>query len=270
MPRNDATSSGIATITSHAPSANFVQMTTRSATPVAVAPTALTASLCRQPGSRLRSQYRTIPDCDSVKAVNTPITYRWISESTLALYAQRSATATPVSTMIPFEKTSRSPRLVNWRAKKRSRASSAARRGNPWYEVFAASTSTASVSACTAQYMKPRADDDGKTARAISDSTEGVPVAVGRACMCTASHETPTNIVIAIDPRISIVFAAFLPCGRLNALTPFAIASTPVRAVEPDEKARRTTNAVTAPTPLVSGCGAAACGHVPSAQRATP
>ena len=36
--------------------------------------------------------------------------------------------------------------------------------------------------------------------------------------------------------------AAFTPCGRRNALTPFAIASTPVSAVEPDAKARRTTN----------------------------
>src|SRR5690349_11171152 len=102
-------------------------------------------------------------------------------ESTLALYAHRRDIAIAVRTMIPFEKTSRSPRFVNWRAKKRSRASSAARRGNPWYDVFAASTRTARVSACTAQYMNPSADDDGKTARAISERTDGVPVAVGRA-----------------------------------------------------------------------------------------
>ena len=84
-----------------------------------------------------------------------------------------------VSTTIPFEKTRRSPRFVNWRAKKRSRASSAARRGKPWYEVFAASTSTASVSTWMAQYMKPTPDEDGKTPRAISESTDGVPVVVG-------------------------------------------------------------------------------------------
>src|SRR5712672_1189226 len=43
--------------------------------------------------------------------------------------------------------------------------------------------------------------------------------------------------------------------------TPFAIASTPVRAVEPDAKARRTTNTVTAPTPAVIGCGTTARGQ---------
>src|SRR5689334_23958491 len=114
-----------------------------------------------------------MPACESVNAVKTPITYRWMSESTLASYAQRRDIAMPVRTMIPLEKTSRSPRFVNWRAKKRSRASSAARRGNPWYDVLAASTRTASVSVCTTQYMKPSEEDDGKTARAISESTDG-------------------------------------------------------------------------------------------------
>ena len=85
--------------------------------------------------------------------------------------------------MIPFEKTSRSPRLTNCRAKKPSRASSAARRGNPWYDVFAASTSTASVSTCTAQYMNPSVDELGKTPRAISASTDGVPLSDGLACI---------------------------------------------------------------------------------------
>src|SRR4029079_11084290 len=101
-------------------------------------------------------------------------------------------------------------------------------------------------------------DDDGKTARAISESTDGVPVLVGRAWTCTASHETPTNIAIAIVPRTRNVVPAFLPCGLRNALTPFAIASTPVSAVEPDANARSTTNAVMAPTPLESGCGTVA------------
>ena len=39
------------------------------------------------------------------------------------------------------------------------------------------------------------------------------------------------------------------PCGCRNALTPFAIASTPVSAVEPDANARSTTKSVTAPVP---------------------
>ena len=46
---------------------------------------------------------------------------------------------------IPFENTSRSPRFVNCCGAKRSRASSAERRGKPWNDVFAARISTSSV-----------------------------------------------------------------------------------------------------------------------------
>src|SRR5438094_10114172 len=102
-----------------------------------------------------------------------------MSESTLALYVQSSAQEIPVRTRMPFEKTRRSPRFVNWRGKNLSRASNAARRGNPWYEVFAASTSTASVRTCTAQNMNPNTEDDGKTPRAISERTDGLPPALG-------------------------------------------------------------------------------------------
>ncbi len=172
--------------------------------------------------------------------------------------------------MIPFEKTRRSPRFVNCRAKKRSRASSAARRGKPWNEVFAASTSTASVSTWTIQYMKPAEEPDGKTPRASCESTDGVPDSAGNACMCTASHDTPRNIAIAIVPRTKSVAAAFRPCGRRNALTPFAIASTPVSAVEPEANARRTTKAVTAPVPAAIGWGTTAWGQLDTAQRVTP
>ena len=49
--------------------------------------------------------------------------------------------------------------------------------------------------------MNPPADPAGKTPRAISERTDGVPVCVGSACICTASHETPTNIAIAIVPE---------------------------------------------------------------------
>src|SRR6266571_58436 len=94
-------------------------------------------------------------------------------------------------------------------------------------------------------------EDDGKTARAISDTTE--TVALGRACMYTTRNETPMNSEIAIAPMTSSVRAAFLPGGGRNALTPFEIASTPVRAAAPDAKARSTTNSPTAPTPAASG-----------------
>src|SRR2546430_9307940 len=118
--------------------------------------------------------------------------------------------------------------------------------------------------------MNPSADEEGKVARASSESTDGVPPTDGRACACTASHETPTNIAIAIAPRTPSVAAALRPCGRRNALTPFAIASTPVRAVDPDANARNTTNVVTAPTPDASGGATAAWGQPLVAQRGKP
>ena len=90
-----------------------------------------------------------MPDWASVNAVKTPITYRWISELTFARKATSSSVASPARTTIPFEYASRSPRFTNWLGRKRSRASSAARRGKPWYDVFAASTRIASVNAWT-------------------------------------------------------------------------------------------------------------------------
>ena len=104
--------------------------------------------------------------------------------------------------------------------------------------------------------MKAPADPAGKTARAICETTESVEL--GIACRCTARYETPRNKVIAITPRIASVCAAFFPCGRRNALTPFAIASTPVSAVDPDENARRRTKSVIVPAPTGSGCGVTA------------
>ena len=47
---------GIATITAHAPSANFVLITIAVTTSVVVAPTAFSAAFQGQPGRRVRSQ----------------------------------------------------------------------------------------------------------------------------------------------------------------------------------------------------------------------
>ena len=99
--------------------------------------------------------------------------------------------------------------------------------------------------------MKPPNEPGWKTARAICETTDAVEL--GAACTCTARYETPRNIAIASVPRTPSVFAAFFPCGWRKALTPFAIASTPVSAVEPDENARRRTKTVTAPVPAASG-----------------
>ena len=47
-----------------------------------------------------------------------------------------------------------------------------------------------------------------------------------------------TSMVIAVAPISIMVACAFLTFGFLNAGTPFAIASIPVNAAEPEAKAR--------------------------------
>ncbi|CAM5655644.1 hypothetical protein SCYAM73S_01770 [Streptomyces cyaneofuscatus] len=49
----------------------------------------------------------------------------------------------------------------------------------------------------------------------------------------------PQNMVTASSPIIASVVAAFLDFGLRKAGTPLLIASTPVRAAQPEEKARR-------------------------------
>ena len=116
--------------------------------------------------------------------------------------------------------------------------------------------------------MKPPNDPGWNTARAICETTDAV--ALGAAWTCTARYERPRNIVIVSKPRIPSVFAAFFPCGWRKALTPFAIASTPVRAVDPEENARRRMNVVTAPVPAASGFGTTALCRCPEASSTSP
>ena len=71
----------MATMTIHAPSTNLVVMTTTVTMKVASAPTPFMSARAFQPRWRVVCQWRTIPACASVKAVKTPITYRWMSES---------------------------------------------------------------------------------------------------------------------------------------------------------------------------------------------
>ena len=90
-------------ITIHAPSANFVAMTTTVTSAVTAAPTPLSAAFKRHLPSRHRNQCRTIPACARVKAVKTPITYRWMSELTFAPNAMIRAIEKPARIRIPFE-----------------------------------------------------------------------------------------------------------------------------------------------------------------------
>ena len=94
---------GMATMTIQAPSANFVAMTTAVTTKVATAPTPFMSARAFQLRPRVLCQWRTMPACASVNAVKTPITYRWMSESTSARKATMSAAANPARTTIPFE-----------------------------------------------------------------------------------------------------------------------------------------------------------------------
>ncbi len=85
--------------------------------------------------------------------------------------------------------------------------------------------------------------------------------------MCTwltrASAVIPANMATAIPPSRASVVAAFLLLGLRNAGTPLLIASTPVSAVQPEEKARRIRNTRARPAkapvaltwyPAVSAC----------------
>ncbi len=72
-------------IESQPPAVNFVTVTTSNTRPVAVAPITLITIARRQtragvvPARRSRDQWTTIPLCDNVNDMNTPITYSWIS-----------------------------------------------------------------------------------------------------------------------------------------------------------------------------------------------
>ncbi len=80
----------------------------------------------------------------------------------------------------------------------------------------------------------------------------------------------PRNIVVAMTPMIPRVIAAFLAFGLRNACTPSATASTPVRAVDPEAKARNIRRRDTAATGSRSAVEETACGHSPSAHSTNP
>ncbi len=59
-----------------------------------------------------------------------------------------------------------------------------------------------------------------------------------------ASVSIDMSMVMAMTPMRSSVLAALRLLGFLNAGTPLEIASTPVRAAHPDEKARSRRNSI--------------------------
>ncbi len=68
-----------------------------------------------------------------------------------------------------------------------------------------------------------------------------------------AKTVTPPNSTTIIQPIIIRVMTAFLDSGFLNIVTPLLIASTPVKAVDPDENALNKRNRVTPPGSAAEG-----------------
>ena len=73
-----------------------------------------------------------------------------------------------------------------------------------------------------------------------------------------------------MTPMIVRVAAAFLAFGGRKAWTPSATASTPVRAVDPDAKARSIKSRETAATGSMTAVEETALGHSPSAHSMNP
>src|SRR5664279_3064059 len=126
----------IAATAIQAPWVTLVANTTTSTTAVNTAPTALMAwerridrrvpppippasvTVSGAPSGCRRSrvcQCLTMPNWDSVKLVNTPTMYSWISRSMLASNPMINAAAAAANNTTPLENTNRSPRLCNCR-----------------------------------------------------------------------------------------------------------------------------------------------------------
>ena len=105
-----STTPGPSTSTIQAPTVNFVTTTTSRTAPVARAPTMFRVAEVRHPGSRSRSQWRTMPSCDNENAVKTPTMYSATSTVTRAPAKAISRAAASDRAMMPLEKTNRSPR----------------------------------------------------------------------------------------------------------------------------------------------------------------
>jgi hypothetical protein len=203
-----------------------------------------------------------------VNAVNTPITYRWISEFTLARKATSRPVASPARTRIPFEY-GKAVAEVDELA--RQEAVVGEQRREP-REALVRRVGREHEDRQREGLDEVVADDPasrpGTTPRAICDSTDAV--SLGRACICTASQDVATNKLIAIAPITYSVRAAFWACGRRNAVTPFEIDSTPVSAAAPDENALSRAKRVIVPVPAASGWGTSATGHEPTAHFPMP
>src|SRR5438309_5620933 len=138
-----------------APDVNLETSTTTRMIDVAVAPTALIAMPDLQPRSLRRRWWRTIPAWDRVKAVNSPTAKSGTSAATAPPKAQSRRAAAAARAMMPWEKTSRSPRWASWRGMKPSRATIEERRGKSAKEVLADRHRMAAVEAWSTMQSGP-------------------------------------------------------------------------------------------------------------------
>ncbi len=99
-----------------------------------------------------------------------------------------------------------------------------------------------------------------------------------RTCITRASTITDSSMVTAMPPSIASVVAALRLFGLRKAGTPLLMASTPVRAAHPEEKARSSRNAPASVARPPSYCDApstvnlalSATGRSPKKYRANP
>jgi hypothetical protein len=142
---------GTTMIGTHAPMVNLVMPTIKATTPVAVAPTPLIMVAARHPGSFSLRCRRTMADWLRVKEVKTPMAYSGMRAVVTPPKAMMRPDAATARKTTPLENTRRSPRLVNCRGRKPSRAMNDDRRGKSAYAVLAARTRMAAVANCRTQ-----------------------------------------------------------------------------------------------------------------------
>ena len=153
-----------------------------------------------------------MPDCESVKLVNTPMAYSGMSRSTFASVASSTTMLAPARKMIPLENTSRCPRLVSWRGMKWSAAGKFASRGKSAKLVFAASTRMSSVPA-----WSEKKSDVAERARAVDELADLRDHGRGAALVGADVHvarpaiDRPRNITASGAPMMTSVVARVAP-----------------------------------------------------------
>ena len=233
-----------------------------------------------------------MPSWLRVNDTKTPTMYSWISRVTCASNATMSTIAEPARMTMPFENASRSPRVCSWRGRKPSLARIDPSTGKPLKAVFAASTRMNPVAAVTRKNIGGTSRNTVSASCPITGSCSypsgrGSPFGriswtCGSSTKCTPARWASVRMLrimtTAIVPSRSSVAAAFFDRGLRNAGTPLLIASTPVSAAQPEEKARSTRKAPARPVSPSSkpgslarvNCALAAGSSVPARDWNTP